>query len=163
MRVVIADTSPINYLILTKDIEILSKLFERLILPSTVQQELSSSDAPPAVRSWIAAPPTWLEVMDTQDVCPFAGLHKGESAAIALAESLEADLLLIDERKGVKVARDRGLHVTGTLGILELASQQGLVDLGQAFERLEKTSFRSPTGMMDVLLKRNVKPGGDPR
>jgi predicted nucleic acid-binding protein len=102
-------------------------------------------------------PPKWLEVIDTQEILPFAGLHKGESAAIALAQSIPVDLLLMDERKGVKVARDKGLNLTGTLGLLELARQQGLVDLAEAFERLRKTSFRSPEGLMDIILERNAQ------
>lgn len=52
-------------------------------------------------------PPNWVEVIDTRDVRPFAGLHKGESAAIALAQSIQADLLLIEEREVVKVACDK--------------------------------------------------------
>ena len=42
----------------------------------------------------------------------------------------------MDERKGVKVARDRGLYVTGILGLLELAAQHGLLNLAEAFARL---------------------------
>jgi hypothetical protein len=59
---------------------------------------------------WIADPPAWLEVLE--------GLDGGETAAIALDISLEADLLLMDDRKGVIVARGKGHCVTGTLGIL---------------------------------------------
>jgi predicted nucleic acid-binding protein len=69
--------------------------------------ELSSLAAPPAVQHWVAAPPAWLEVVETQSADPAAGLHQGEAAAIALAVSLHADLLLMDERKGAKVARGK--------------------------------------------------------
>ena len=54
-------------------------------------------------------------------------LDKGETAAIALAESLHADLLLMDECVGCRVARSRALRVTGTLGILDLAAEHGLL------------------------------------
>ena len=83
MPLVIADTSPINYLILIEHIDLLPRLFERVVIPGTVLSELSSHDAPPAVHRWIADPPAWLEMIDTSHVGPFAGLHKGESAAIA--------------------------------------------------------------------------------
>ena len=157
MPLVIADTSPINDLILIEHIDLLPRLFERVVIPGTVHSELSSHDAPPAVQRWIANPPAWLEMIDTSHVGPFAGLHKGESAAIALAESLQSNLLLMDERKGVKVARDRGLYVTGILGLLELAAQHGLLNLAEAFARLKRTSFRSPQGLLDLMLARNAK------
>lgn len=162
MRVVIADTSPINYLILIQEIDLLPRLFGRVVLPSTVQSELSRADAPPTVRQWISLPPDWVDRINTDDVLPFAGLHQGECAAIALATSIPANLLLMDERKGVKVARDRGLYVTGTLGLLELAAQQGLTDLAGSLERLRKTSFRCPKGLLEILLQRNTKHGVDP-
>jgi predicted nucleic acid-binding protein len=73
-----------------------------------------------------------------------------------LAQSIHADLLLMDERKGVKVARDRGLNVTGILGLLEIAAQRELVDLAETFGRLKKTSFRSPAGLMEALLRRRL-------
>ncbi|MGA2714221.1 MAG: DUF3368 domain-containing protein [Bryobacteraceae bacterium] len=106
MRLVIADTGPINYLILIGHIELLPCMFERVVLPGAVQTELSDPVAPSPVRRWIATPPTWLdEVIGTEGLESVdAGLHKGEAAAIALAAYLRADLLLIDERRGVRAA-----------------------------------------------------------
>ena len=63
---------------------------------------------------------------------------------IALAVSLHADMVLMDERKGVKYARNQGLRVTGTLGLLDFAAQAGLVDFTEAVRRLRLTTFRSP-------------------
>lgn len=54
MPLVIADASPINYLILIRQIEILPRLFERVVIPRTVRNELGSPSAPPLVRDWIA-------------------------------------------------------------------------------------------------------------
>jgi hypothetical protein len=54
VRLIIADTGPINYLVLIGHIDLLPTLFERVILPSAVQAELTDADAPPLVRSWIA-------------------------------------------------------------------------------------------------------------
>jgi predicted nucleic acid-binding protein len=85
---VIADTGPINYLILVGHIDLLPRMFERVILPSAVQTELSNPVAPLPVQRWIASPPVWLEVVETQGPDPVAGLHEGEAAAIALAAFL---------------------------------------------------------------------------
>jgi predicted nucleic acid-binding protein len=83
------------------------------------------------------------------------GIHEGEQAAITLASALHADLLLMDDRKGVKMARSKGIRVTGTLGILELAAQDGLTDFAQAVERLQRTNFRSPKALLDALLEKH--------
>ena len=89
MRLVIADTGPINYLVLIGNIEMLPVLFEKVILPSAVQAELTDPDTPPAVRHWIADPPAWLDVLETPssqfDQVSVEGLDDGETAAIALA------------------------------------------------------------------------------
>jgi predicted nucleic acid-binding protein len=151
VRLVIADTSPVNYLILIGHIDVLPHLFERVVLPGAVQAELADPLAPPAVRRWIASPPVWLEVVEAQDVAAVAGLDKGEAAAIALAEWLHADLLLIDEREGSRAAKSRGLRVTGTLGILDLAAERGMLDFNEAIQELERTSFRRPESLLDAL------------
>ncbi len=157
MQLVIADTSPINYLILINQIELLPLLFQRVALPSTVQSELSNVRAPLPVRQWIAHPPSWMEIHATPDVSHVAieGLDEGETAAIALAESLHADLLLIDEREGFRVAMRRGLRVTGTLGILDLAAERGVVDFAAAIIALERTSCRLPTTLLQTLLAKH--------
>ncbi|HEY1947793.1 MAG TPA: DUF3368 domain-containing protein [Bryobacteraceae bacterium] len=161
MRLVIADTGPINYLILIGCIDLLSALFEKVILPAQVRAELSTRKTPALVRNWIANPPTWVEVRETPvafDPDPLLkGIHEGEQAAIALAAALNADLLLMDDRKAVIAARGKGLRVTGTLGILELAAQDGLTDFTQAIERLRQTNFRSPEALLDALLKKHSR------
>jgi predicted nucleic acid-binding protein len=64
VRLVIADTGPLNYLILIGHIDLLPALFEKVVLPTAVQSELASSKAPPLVRHWIANLPAWLDVRD---------------------------------------------------------------------------------------------------
>jgi predicted nucleic acid-binding protein len=87
--IVIADTSPINYLIWIEKIDVLPKLYGRILTPPSVSTELRSAMAPPRVRRWIAHPPLWLEVQapsqppDTALV--EARLGAGERDAILLA------------------------------------------------------------------------------
>ena len=157
MRLVIADTSPVNYLILIGHIELLPRLFERVVVPSTVRAELGDPGGPPEVRDWIANPPAWLETYSTSELgnVVIEGLDEGEAAAIVLAEFLHADLLLIDERDGFRVARKRGFQVTGTLGVLDIAAERGLVNFAEAIRGLEQTNFRRPIALLETLLKKH--------
>jgi predicted nucleic acid-binding protein len=144
VRVVIADASPLHYLVLIKQVDILPALFKKIIIPQVVQTELTHSEAPGSVSRWMSDPPSWIEIsaLDASRRDPsLDSLDEGERSAIELAIALNADLLLIDERKGAALARVKGLAVTGTLGIIELAATRGLLDLKESLRRLQETSF----------------------
>jgi predicted nucleic acid-binding protein len=109
------------------------------------------------VQSWIGAPPAWLEVSTVTpgDDPAFRSLDKGEKATLTLGLSLAADLILIDDRKGAAVARQKGFEIMGTLGVLTLAARRGLIDLVAAIERLQGTNFRRSEALLDALLKQH--------
>ena len=154
MPLVVADTGPLHYLVLTGDIELLPKLFERVLVPQVVRDELANAEAPQAVRDWIARAPGGLDVRPAHpgaDDVAVAKLDDGERAAIALALAVKAELVLMDDREGVGIARGRGLAVTGTLGVLDLAARRGLIDLAAAFERLKTTTFYYRQGLLEAL------------
>src|SRR5262245_46520004 len=134
--IVVSDTTPLNYLILIDSVQVLPALFGRVYAPSAVITELSHSRTPGPVRAWVASLPGWLTVQDPTKTDPSLKLGSGETAAIALAEELKADWVLIDERKGTREARSRGLRVAGTLTILEEAGARGLLDYEEAIDRL---------------------------
>jgi predicted nucleic acid-binding protein len=160
---VIADTSPINYLILISEVEVLFQLFSRITVREGVVTELQHPKAPEAVRAWINAPPTWLQIGQPRTPIDSAlqRLGLGEREAIALAEELGADLLLLDERKGYEVAVARGLRVAGTLFVLEEAAVRGLVNLPESLAALQQTSFRvTPELIQSVLDRAARKPAG---
>lgn len=102
MQLVIADTGPINYLILIGHINVLPALFQKVILPVAVQDELKNRKAPPLVRQWIVDPPPWTEVRTAHHTHDPAmeTLDAGEEEAIALAVELHADMILMDDRAG---------------------------------------------------------------
>src|ERR1035441_9824731 len=78
VRLVIADTGPVNYLILIGHINLLPRLFQRVILPTAVKEELHDIGAPVAVRAWIGSPPDWLEIVETPGPAPvMPGLDEG--------------------------------------------------------------------------------------
>ena len=157
MRVVVADATPLHYLILIEAVHVLPHLFEKIKVPTEVRSELIHEATPAVVRTWMQRPPAWLDVL-TIPIIPaedsaLQTLDSGERAAIVLAESIRADLLLIDDRAGAVLAQRRGLTTTGTLGVLDLASQSGFVQLQDVFVRLQKTNFRYPPSLLETLLE----------
>lgn len=78
-----------------------------MIVPGIVPAELSHALAPASVQRWVTVARDWLEVDESPAVALSAGIHKGAAAAIALASRLHADLLFMDDRKGVMPRKDR--------------------------------------------------------
>jgi predicted nucleic acid-binding protein len=144
MIVVVADTSPLNYLIQIGCQEVLPTLYERVSVPVAVLKELDHARTPAAVLAFVHQMPEWIVVRQaslTPDPT-LAVLDPGEREAIQLAKEEHADLLLMDEKIGVHLARQRGLKVIGTLGVLVQAAQHGLINIDAALARLRATDFR---------------------
>ena len=159
--IAVADASPLCYLVLIGEIDVLSKLFRQVAVPQAVIAELLHDDAPEGVRNWASNLPAWISTAATANVVS-GGLKKlqaGERAAIILAESIKADLILLDEKAARRVATERGVRVSGLLGVLGEAATRGLVDLPSAIDRLRKTTFRcSPTLLKATLDKFGLPP-----
>lgn len=154
MSLVIADTSPIRYLIQVGQIDLLQRLLETITIPAEVASELADLSAPPAVQAWIKSTPAWVSVVDAvgTDDPDLSNLDPGERAAIALGITLKADLILIDERRGYATAVRKGIEVTGTLGILDIAAKGRLINLEQTIERLKQTNFRYRKEIIEELV-----------
>jgi predicted nucleic acid-binding protein len=104
--IVVADTTPLNYLILIDEVDLLPVLFGQVLLPQAAFQELQHSKTPPKVRQWMAHLPAWLEVRTVTTVASPAlmNLDIGEREAIQLALELGVNTVLIDEAEGRQVA-----------------------------------------------------------
>jgi predicted nucleic acid-binding protein len=159
--IVVADSGPLHYLILLEHIDLLRRFYGQVLVPDPVAVELSVVGAPAIVREWIANRPAWVDV---RPVPPDAvstitdDLDLGERAAIALAETVHADLLLIDEAAGRAEAKRRHLRVTGTLGVLRAGAEQGLVKVPGLVERLKATSFYLDETLLNAVFDRWLKP-----
>jgi predicted nucleic acid-binding protein len=95
--IVVADTSPINYLLLIGQIDLLPRLFQQIIIPDKVRDEMLDPEAPRILQQWIAKPPSWLTVQSVAVIdTTLNNLDLGEQAAITLAQALPADLLIDD-------------------------------------------------------------------
>jgi predicted nucleic acid-binding protein len=152
--IAVFDTSPLHYLVLIGEIDLLPQLFHGAVIPPAVRSELAAPGAPERVRAWIERPPDWLRVRDAPDEPhrALAGLHRGERAAIQLAQTLAADILVLDDKAARAAATALGIRITGLLGILDLAAQRGLVRLSPTVDRLRSTSFRATPSLLHSLL-----------
>jgi predicted nucleic acid-binding protein len=84
---------------------------------------------------------------------PEVDLDRGEREAIALAEEVSADVLLVDEWDARMEAVRRHLRIVGTLRVLADGASRGLADLQESFERLRHTNFRVNSELLQSLLE----------
>lgn len=152
--IVVSDTTPVNYLVLINQVHLLKELYGSLVLPQAVHEEMQREGTPEKVRAWAAQLPEWAEVRAAASIDSALKLGAGEREAIALAEEVDADLLLVDDGKARREARRRGLVITGTLAVLAAAAERELVDLTEAIVALRQTTFRAPAALIEELLGR---------
>jgi len=158
--IIVSDTTPINYLVLIGQIDLLEELFGRVIIPPAVFDEFHHPGTPEIVSAWVDAAPPWLEVKPASSflLASVRKLGAGEREAIALAKELGADAVLMDDRKATKEAKRNNLIIIGTLAILERAAQRGLLNLPEAIERLSQTNFRlPPIAIIEEMLRRDAE------
>jgi len=127
---VVSDTSPISTLFAIGELGLLRKVFGEVVIPEKVFAELSRlKDFGYDLSELKGA--TWLIVRPAQDTTAVKELSNqldpGESEAIVLAQELEADFLLIDERRGWKVANALGIKTVGVLGVFLEAKKKKLI------------------------------------
>ena len=126
MILAVADTTPLRYLVEIGYDYLLPRLFTKVWIPGAVASESRQERTPAKVREW---------------------------EAFELAREIHANLLLIDERTGVRIARERGFTVTGTLGVLVEAAMFDLISIEEALERLAMTNFRRTPNLFTQTLE----------
>jgi predicted nucleic acid-binding protein len=154
VTVVVSDASPLHYLIECGAVEILARLFGEVLIRPTVYRELQHERTPKVVREWMREPPIWVKVQTPSVIDPTLKLDAGEREAISLALELNAQVLLIDDRRGRSEATRRGLRVTGTIGLLESGARRGLVDFAAAVKRLRGTRARLDEDVIKAAMVR---------
>jgi predicted nucleic acid-binding protein len=151
--IVVSDTSPLTALLTVGQDELLTKLFGEVV-PPAVKSELLKTHS---------TLPVWLLVRSLRDdrkariYCQ--SVDRGEAEAIALAEELQANHLLIDERKGRRLAQQQGLPVVGLLGIVLIAKQTQLIP--SARELLDKLYREAGIYLRDDLKDAALKTVGE--
>ena len=153
-NLVVADAGPLHYLVLIDCGEILGSLFDHILLPFAVRDELLHPRAPQKVKDWIIRPRPWLEITRVTQAQPVRGLGRGETEALQLALERRADAVLMDDIEGRAAAHRLGIPTIFTIAILELAAEKKLIELPTAFAKLQQTSFFISQEILDAALER---------
>ncbi len=144
--IVVSDASPLIALGRIQKIELLKDLFGNIIIPGAVLEEVvKAGDYLPGAAKVAAA--DWIKSMSVRNRTIVEiyreKLDAGESEAIVLVFETDADLLLIDEAKGRRIAEIRKINTIGTLGCLVLAKKRGLIpSVKPLLEALSISGFR---------------------
>jgi predicted nucleic acid-binding protein len=158
----VSNTSPITNLAAIGQISILRQMYGALYIPEAVYQELRKGeyrgDHPPFLETadWIQVRPVPSELL--QSLASYR-LDSGEAEAIALAQLMQADLLLMDERIGRRCARERNLRVVGVLGTLVAAKQRGII--AAVHPLLEQLRHQAGFYVSDQLLAEVLRRAGE--
>lgn len=156
-EVVVADTTPLNYLILIQQESILASIFDTVLIPHAVRDELLYPNAPLEVSQWMRKLPEWAQIAPTQRIDPTIQLGNGENEAISLALERQLNVILIDERLGRTAAEKRGLIPVGTLNLIDLADERGITDGSKALHGLRQTTFRVGSELLKRFEVRMMK------
>ncbi|MBX3451314.1 MAG: hypothetical protein KF777_17230 [Planctomycetaceae bacterium] len=151
--IVVSDASPLIVLSRLNHLDVLPVLYGSVLIPPEVYKELTQQAAKIGIANAFLNASPWLRVQSPQVITPYTGLHPGETAAIALAKELNADLLIIDEKSGRKVAAREHVKIIGTIGVFEDAADAGLLDLASAFSELKQSGFHITQELLDSRLK----------
>jgi predicted nucleic acid-binding protein len=148
--IVVSDTSAITSLLQIGRIGLLASLYDEVVIPGAVERELRRTHKrlPDFIRT--------VPVVDPTLSGRFVGeLDAGESEAIALMLEGRGDLLLMDERKGRRVAKRAGIQVIGLLGVLLDARQAGLLkSISEVVTELEQIAgFRISKELKERLVR----------
>src|SRR5882762_2067762 len=134
--IAVSNTTPLRYLIAIEQELLLGQLFEKVIVPVAVHEELTEAKTPEKVRRRVLSLPAWYEVRkapETQVTAFRFTLHRGEREAILLAETLRPDVILIDEQVGRTIALNRNLPVSGTWELWSGPTRLGSLPISPKF------------------------------
>jgi len=128
--IVVANAGPVIALAQIGQVQLLPELYRRIHIPVAVYQEVVAAGGQRAGAADVATA-NWIVVVTVQNRAAVQLLRErldlGESEAIALALELQADLLLMDEARGRRVAEVQGLNRSGAIGTLLAAKEHGLL------------------------------------
>lgn len=159
-RLVVANGTPIIALALVGRLDLLEHLYGGVTIPQAVRAEVLQKGLRVAGAAELMEA-SWIRtraLKDPRRADLLSDLDRGEAEVIALAQEMEADLVIIDERLGRRHARRLGLSLTGTLGVLLKAKAAGLIpSVAPLVHRMRAGGFR----LSDALVRRGLELAGE--
>jgi predicted nucleic acid-binding protein len=154
-RAVISNTSPLLYLHQIRQLPLLAKLYQRILVPEAVVRELAAG-AKQGVDTPDLTKVPWIEIRSVADprlIPAMVDLGAGEAEVIALGVALRPSLLILDDQLGRRIADLLALTFTGTLGVLIKAKQAGHIEaVSPVLEALTKTTMRLHPDLIERAL-----------
>lgn len=163
----VSNAGPLIHLSWLGRLDLLHELFAEILVPTGVRDEVlrAGPEIPgvAAIRDAFAA--GWLTVQPVVDTTAVLALttelDRGESEAIVLMREAAADVLLLDERRARARATQEGLPITGTIGILRLARDRGLIPaVAPLLAELRRSGFRIGAELVERI--RREESASDP-
>jgi uncharacterized protein len=152
---VVLNNTPLVALWTLGRLDLLRDLFQEVLVPKAVEDEFLATDEF-ARREALANAP-WVKIVVLsypRRAQAYAGLDRGEAEVLALAEELDARLVVMDERKGRRYVERMGLPLAGTLGILLLAKEAGLIDsVSEWTSKLQEAGLFLSTDLVRKVLE----------
>lgn len=150
--IVVSDTTPIISLLKAGQLELLQKLYKTILVPQAVYRELTENpvyvNEADTIKNAEFLLVTAVENIKSVNVLrAVSGLDEGESEALIMYDEQNADVLLMDEQKGRRVAKRLNVRHIGTAGVLMLAYDKGIIQAGKVRK------------CMDIMLANDIRLG----
>jgi predicted nucleic acid-binding protein len=147
-RIIVSDTSCLILLDKIGHLGLLKSIFGKITVTKEISEEFNQ-DLPDFIEVQYPKDKNYQRILENS-------LDAGEASAIALALDYDDCLLIMDETKGRREAKSLGLKVTGTIGILIVAKEKGLIpSLKKVFDKIGKTNFRINQALLVEALKKS--------
>ena len=155
--IVVANTTPLIGLASIQRFDLLHRLFGELVIASAVHNEIMKAGRHRKTAKHEVATSSWLRVVAVDDRLAvdvlLDELDLGEAETIVLAREINADWVVMDEKKGRQKLTQLGLNKIGTLGILLKSKQVGLLSfLRPELEKLQVNGFSMSQSVIDAVL-----------
>lgn len=156
----VSNASPLIALAKIGQLQLLCSVYKEVYISAVVREELGFIRSGVENRSGTEeiSSARWIQTVNVSNLAEVEVLRErldaGESEAIVLAIELKADLLLIDEARGRKVAQAKGVNTTGTVGTLVAAKRKGLIpELATLLDCLVDSGFRMSEELYQTALR----------
>ncbi len=148
---IIGDSSALVSLAVMDRLHLLEEIFDEVYVPQAVYDEVCIDNKPQSIKLKIFLANKVIKVQ--LDIAKI-GLGQGELEAITLYQNSKADFLLIDDKRAKNFAKLNGINVIGSLGIIILAKEKGLIkSVRDDFKRLSDSSLFISQSLIDKVLK----------